>query len=97
MFTRYCRDHSNFVNCVRYSPDGNRFITVSSDKKGLIYDGKTGEKIGELSVEDGHKGTIYAVSWSPDSKSVSIHALISANSNFNICVFFSWSLTLSNS
>ncbi|CAN6892377.1 unnamed protein product, partial [Brassica oleracea] len=35
------REHSNFVNCVRYSPDGN-----------------------------GHKGSIYAVSWSPDGKEV---------------------------
>ncbi|XP_042500545.1 actin-interacting protein 1-2-like [Macadamia integrifolia] len=64
------RDHSNFVNCVRFSPDGNKFISVSSDKKGIIYDGKTGEKIGELSSEDDHKGTIYAVSWSPDGKQV---------------------------
>lgn len=67
-----CRDHSNFANCVRYSPDGNKFISVSSDKKGIIYDGKSGEKIGELSSEDGHKGSIYAVSWSPDGKQVSL-------------------------
>lgn len=65
-----CREHSNFVNCVRFSPDGSKFISVSSDKKGIIYDGKTGEKIGELSAEDGHKGSIYAVSWSPDGKQV---------------------------
>ncbi|XP_058091558.1 actin-interacting protein 1-2 [Magnolia sinica] len=64
------REHSNFVNCVRFSPDGTKFITVSSDKKGILYDGKTAEKIGELSMEDGHKGSIYAVSWSPDSKQV---------------------------
>ncbi|XWS60893.1 hypothetical protein CRYUN_Cryun07bG0077100 [Craigia yunnanensis] len=64
------RDHSNFVNCVRFSPDGSKFITVSSDKKGIIFDGKSGEKIGELSSEDDHKGSIYAVSWSPDSKQV---------------------------
>ncbi|XP_031267106.1 actin-interacting protein 1-1-like [Pistacia vera] len=64
------RDHSNFVNCIRFSPDGNKLISVSSDKKGLIYDGKTGEKIGELSSENGHQGSIYAVSWSPDSKQV---------------------------
>ncbi|CAN1312410.1 Actin-interacting protein 1-2 [Linum perenne] len=62
------RHHTNFVNCVRFSPDGSKCITVSSDKKGLIYDGKTGEMIGELSQEDAHTGTIYAVSWSPDSK-----------------------------
>ncbi|KAJ6340315.1 hypothetical protein OIU77_008135 [Salix suchowensis] len=65
-----CRDHSNFVNCIRFSPDGSKFISVSSDKKGILFDGKTGEKIGELSSEDGHKGSIYAVSWSPDGKQV---------------------------
>lgn len=70
-----CRDHSNFANCVRFSPDGSKFISVSSDKKGILYDGKTGEKIGELSSEDGHKGSIYAVSWSPDGKQV--HGILS--------------------
>ncbi|XP_039121370.1 actin-interacting protein 1-2 [Dioscorea cayenensis subsp. rotundata] len=64
------REHSNFVNCVRFSPDGSKFITVSSDKKGIIYDAKTGEKMGELSAADAHKGSIYAVNWSPDSKQV---------------------------
>ncbi|KAL0441968.1 UNVERIFIED_CONTAM: Actin-interacting protein 1-2 [Sesamum radiatum] len=64
------RDHSNFVNCVRFSPDGSKFISVGSDKKGIIYDAKTGDIIGELSSEDGHKGSIYAISWSPNSKQV---------------------------
>ncbi|KAL2643049.1 hypothetical protein R1flu_010636 [Riccia fluitans] len=64
------RDHSNFVNCVRYSPDGTKFITVGSDKKGFIYDGKAGEKLGELSGDGAHAGSIYAASWSPDSKQV---------------------------
>ncbi|WJX14978.1 Actin-interacting protein 1-2 [Trifolium repens] len=69
-FSMSIRDHTNFINCVRYSPDGSKFITVSSDRKGIIYDGKTGNKLGEFSEEDGHKGSIYAVSWSPDSKQV---------------------------
>ncbi|CAN4086651.1 unnamed protein product [Withania somnifera] len=64
------REHSNFVNCLRFSPDGSKLISVSSDKKGIIYDAKTGDIIGELSSEDGHKGSLYAVSWSPDSKQV---------------------------
>ncbi|XAR72267.1 hypothetical protein NMG60_11018848 [Bertholletia excelsa] len=62
------REHSKFVNCVRFSPDGSKLISVSSDATGIIYDGKTGEKIGALSSEDGHTGSIYAVSWSPSSK-----------------------------
>lgn len=74
------REHSNFVNCIRYSPDGSKFITVSSDKKGIVYDGKTGVKIGELASEDGHKGSIYAVSWSPDSKRVMLGYLRVPNS-----------------
>ncbi|XP_031092625.1 actin-interacting protein 1-2-like [Ipomoea triloba] len=69
-FKQSLRHHSNFVNCLRFSPDGNKFISVSSDKKGILYDAKTGEKMGELSSEDGHQGSIYAVTWSPDSKQV---------------------------
>lgn len=76
-----CRGHSNFVNCVRFSPDGNKFVTVSSDKKGLIYEGKTGEKMGELSSEDAHTGSIYAVSWSPDSKQVNYNSAHFTRSN----------------
>lgn len=64
------RDHSNFVNCVRFSPDGSKFITTGSDKKGFFYSGQTGEKIGELLPENGHAGSIYAASWSPDGKQV---------------------------
>ncbi|OMO88087.1 hypothetical protein COLO4_20464 [Corchorus olitorius] len=64
------REHSNFVNCIRFSPDGSKLISVGSDKKLIMYDAKTGETIGELSNEDGHTGSIYAVSWSDDSKHV---------------------------
>lgn len=67
------------MNCIRFSPDGARFISVSSDKRGLLYDAKTADMIGELSTEDGHTGSIYAVSWSPDSKRV-ILAQLNANS-----------------
>ncbi|KAK7261055.1 hypothetical protein RIF29_27358 [Crotalaria pallida] len=61
-------DHSNFVNCVRYSPGGSKFISVCSDKKCIIFYGKSGEKIGELSSEGAHTGSIYSVSCNPDGK-----------------------------
>jgi len=69
-FNKTIKDHTRFVNCVRFSPDGNKLITVGSDKCGFFYDGKTGEKVGELSSSNGHGGGIYSVAWSKDSKQV---------------------------
>ncbi|KAL4679504.1 hypothetical protein H8959_009154 [Pygathrix nigripes] len=60
-------DHSRFVNCVRFSPDGNRFATASADGQIYIYDGKTGEKMCALGGSKAHDGGIYAGDWSPDS------------------------------
>ncbi|XP_060925494.1 WD repeat-containing protein 1 [Limanda limanda] len=61
------RDHSQFVNCVRFSPDGERFVTAGADGLIFMFDGKTGEALGSLGGEKAHNGGIYAVSWSPDS------------------------------
>jgi WD40 repeat protein len=61
------KDHQRFVNCVRFSPDGEKFVTVGSDKKGFIYEGKEGTKL--LEIKESHTGSIMSVSWSPDSKS----------------------------
>lgn len=67
-----CREHVNFVNCIRFSPDGSKFLSVGSDKNGFLFNGKTGEKLGTLSSEDGHNGSIYAACWSPSGKQVEI-------------------------
>uniref|UniRef100_A0A8C8K6C7 WD repeat domain 1 n=1 Tax=Oncorhynchus tshawytscha TaxID=74940 RepID=A0A8C8K6C7_ONCTS len=64
---RNINDHSRFVNCVRFSPDGNRFCTAGADGQIFLYDGKTGEKICALGGAKAHEGGVYAVSWSPDS------------------------------
>uniref|UniRef100_A0A3Q2NP68 WD repeat domain 1 n=1 Tax=Fundulus heteroclitus TaxID=8078 RepID=A0A3Q2NP68_FUNHE len=61
------RDHSQFVNCIRFSPDGSRLVTAGADGQIFVYDGATGERVGSLGGEKAHKGGIYAVSWSPDS------------------------------
>jgi len=60
--------HTRFINCVRFAPDGSLFISVASDKKAYLYDGKTAEEKGAL--KDEHKGGILCVSWSEDSKQV---------------------------
>ena len=61
-------DHTRFVNCVRFSPNGDHVISVAQDKSGLIFDGKTGESVGAL--EEAHTGGIYCASWSKDGKSI---------------------------
>jgi hypothetical protein len=40
--------HSRFVRDVAYSPDGEVFVSVGSDGKMFVYDGKTGETKGEF-------------------------------------------------
>jgi WD40 repeat protein len=41
---------------------------VGQDKLAILFDGKTGDKVGQLDAD--HKGGIYCVSWNPDSKQV---------------------------
>jgi WD40 repeat protein len=70
-FNKSLKDHSRFVQCVRYSPKGDQFFSAGSDSKLFLYDGKTGDLISEFnSVTDNHKGSIYSASWSPDSRQI---------------------------
>jgi WD40 repeat protein len=64
-FKKSLTDHSRFVTCTRFSPNGEKVATVGLDKKGIIWDGKTGDKLVEL---NGHTLGVYSVSWSPDSQ-----------------------------
>lgn len=65
----YDESHKNFVNCIRYSPDGAHLVSVSSDKTARIYSGD-GVFVGELEPAGEHTGSIYSVAWSPDSARV---------------------------
>ena len=71
-FDHTYKEHKNYVNCVRYSPDGTKSCSVSSDKSITIYEGKTGEVQLVFGKEKGtgHTGSIYNVCWSPDSTQV---------------------------
>lgn len=66
-FQKSIADHSRFVQCVRFSPDGAFFVSAGSDGKIFLYDGSTADKVAEL-TDGAHTGGVMSVSWSPDSK-----------------------------
>lgn len=57
--------HTNFVNCIRYAPNGNRVVSCSSDKKIQFYEGATGAPDGQ--IVNAHGASVYSASFSPDS------------------------------
>jgi WD40 repeat protein len=59
--------HDKFIYGTQFSPDGSALVTVGSDKRIWLYDGKTGEPTKQIG-EGEHKGSIFGVCWSPDSK-----------------------------
>lgn len=59
--------HDKFVYGAQFSPDGSTLVTVGSDRRIWLYDGKTGEVIKQIG-EGEHKGSIFGVSWAHDSK-----------------------------
>jgi len=69
-FVKSFTGHENYVNCIRYSPDGSQYVSVSTDVKINLFDGTTGDLQKELKQSNAnkHKGTIYSVSWSGDGK-----------------------------
>lgn len=68
LYNGITRHHKKYVHDVAFSPNGDFFCTVGGDSKIIIYNGKDGTMIKEFSNKDGHKGSIFSVSWSPDSK-----------------------------
>ncbi|KAG7527686.1 hypothetical protein FFLO_06688 [Filobasidium floriforme] len=62
------RTHTRFVQDVRYSPSGDHFVSVGSDGKMFLYDGKDGSTAAEIVAS---QGSVLAVSWSGDSKRLS--------------------------
>lgn len=60
------KNHTKFVQDVRFSPSGDFFASVSSDSKAFLYDGKTGDTVAEL-TDSPHTGSIvsipYVIKW----------------------------------
>jgi dipeptidyl aminopeptidase/acylaminoacyl peptidase len=57
--------HNNTVNSARFSPDGKRVVTASMDNTARLWDGASGEAIGEPMK---HKATVWTAGFSPDGR-----------------------------
>jgi WD40 repeat protein len=57
--------HSNYVNCVAYSPDGTMLASGSSDHTVRLWNAITGELIANCA---GHSAEVMSVAFSPDGK-----------------------------
>lgn len=60
--------HTNYVNCVKYAPNGSLIVSVSNDKKIQFFDGATGNPT--TSIPEAHEGSIYSVAWNPQSTQI---------------------------
>ncbi|XP_048389488.2 WD repeat-containing protein 1 [Stegostoma tigrinum] len=60
-------NHTKFVNCIRYSPDGSKFASAGADGQIFIYNGKDGNQLCTLGGSTAHSGGVYAISWNSDS------------------------------
>eukprot|EP01084_Bolivina_argentea_P304438 525747_1 len=71
-FETYDKTHKNYVNCIRFSPDGLFYVSTSSDKRILVFDAKTGKLCRTICDGKGknghHKGSIYSLSFSVNGK-----------------------------
>lgn len=65
--------HNRFVQDVQFSPSGDAFASVGSDMKAFIYNGQTGETLGELT--GAHKGSIVSHNTSKECNSA-IYTLV---------------------
>ncbi|KAI0084155.1 WD40-repeat-containing domain protein [Irpex rosettiformis] len=68
-YDKAIKTHTKFVQDIKYASSGDQFVSVGSDAKIFLYDGKTGDTLAEI-TDSPHTGTINAVSWSPDDKSL---------------------------
>lgn len=60
----FLRHHTAFVNDVRFSPDGKKLATASTDKSISIVDVESGN----FKSLKGHATSIYTIAWSQDGK-----------------------------
>mmetsp|Transcript_10356 Transcript_10356/g.15821 ORF Transcript_10356/g.15821 Transcript_10356/m.15821 type:complete len:673 (+) Transcript_10356:129-2147(+) len=58
--------HTRAVNCIRYTSDGSKIVSVGADKTVALYEGKTMKLLHKL--ENVHKGNIYVCAWNESNQ-----------------------------
>lgn len=60
------KEANKYVNCVKFSPNGETYVTADSGGKAFVYDGKEGKFMHELNGGEAsaHNAGIYGLSWS---------------------------------
>jgi WD40 repeat protein len=76
--------HDKFIYGTQFSPDGNSIVSVGSDRRIWLYDGKTGEVQKQIG-EGEHKGSIFGVSWAKDSKKLTKRSRFGMLRQTNVC------------
>ncbi len=61
--TKFVMEHSNRVNTVAYSPDGNLLLTGAQDNMVRLWDADTGNMLREF---EGHEDWVWDIAFSPD-------------------------------
>ncbi|KAH0835874.1 WD40-repeat-containing domain protein [Lanmaoa asiatica] len=56
-YVKTIREHTKFVQDVKYAPNGDHFVSVGSDFKIVLYNGENGDKVADF-VDNPHKGSI---------------------------------------
>lgn len=68
LFIKSENQHTNFTNQIKYSPDGQYLVSVSSDKKIVLYDAKTTSLL--RAKQNAHEAGIMGVDWIGSDKLV---------------------------
>jgi len=59
------KTHKSYVNCVRYHPSGDHYMSVSKGQI-LVFGGRDGKLERQIKDKKGHKGTIYSLCFNED-------------------------------
>mmetsp|Transcript_6112 Transcript_6112/g.12679 ORF Transcript_6112/g.12679 Transcript_6112/m.12679 type:complete len:626 (-) Transcript_6112:58-1935(-) len=60
--------HTNYVNCLRYSPCGSYVASCGSDKRVALHDGAVGSVL--KASDEAHSGSVYALAWAKEADKI---------------------------